>query len=152
MTLKAGLWKLRLPRSPWACGTAGPGMGRLRLAGLGGCPGYPRTARPSPLGPETRPSRPARPPLQPPGRAAPTRALSPRRDPWLARDPAHSPPILSLHRLRPPAATTAPYSPRASSDALPCRARPLHNSRASASASTQGRAKASLGRGVLWEL
>ena len=65
--------------------------------------------------------------------------------------PAHSPPILLLRQLRPQAQTTAPYSLRASSDALPCRARPLHNSRASASASTPGRAWPR-SRGDLWEL
>lgn len=97
MTLKAGLWKLRLPRSPWACGTAGPGMGRLRLAGLGwaGCPGYPSPASPSPLGPETRPSRPARPPARRsslPARPRRRGALSPRRDPcWPATPRTHRP-------------------------------------------------------------
>lgn len=64
---------------------------------------------------------------------------------------AHSPPILLFRQLHPQAQSTAPYSPRASSDALPCRARPLHNSRASASVPTPGLAKAR-GRGGLWEL
>lgn len=74
-----------------------------------------------------------------------TATRPPPSDDW----PAHSPPILLLRRFHPQAHTTAPYSPRASSDALPCRARPLHNSRASAS--TPGLAKAR-GRGDLWEL
>lgn len=65
--------------------------------------------------------------------------------------PAHSPPILLLRQLHPQAQTTEPYSPHASSDALPCRARPLHNSRASASASTPGWAWPQ-SRGGLWEL
>lgn len=66
--------------------------------------------------------------------------LTATRPPPSDADPAHSPPILLLRQLHPEAQTTAPYSPRAFSDALPCRSRPLHNSRASASASTRGRA------------
>lgn len=73
---------------------------------------------------------------------------------WLLTGKAgytHSPPILLFHQLHLLARTTAPYSPRASSDALPCRARPLHNSRATASSSTTSWA-AARGREGLWGL
>lgn len=84
MTLKAGLWKLRLPRSPWACGTAGPGMGGLRLAGLDGrVPWIPEPSQPQPPRPRD-PPLPPRPPARRsslPARPRQRGALSPRRDP-----------------------------------------------------------------------
>lgn len=71
------------------------------------------------------------------------------RPPPSVAGPSHSPPILLLRQLHPQAQTTAPYSPCTSSDALPCRSRPLHNSRASAS--TPG-LPTTWGRGGFWEL
>lgn len=123
---------------PGPHGRAGEGQGWGGAAVLGPGPGSPGT-RPGPalegsaLG-QIRRSEPAQ-----PDHAREGGSCSNRREHGTATrplpgdaGPAHSPPILLLRQLHPLAQTTAPYSPRASSDALPCRARPLHNSRASA--------------------